>query len=90
MDRMKTGITLAILLGIVLGVGVAYAPSAQPAAPPKPELLMQPITAQANLGEASASNTQSSRGGGEEVIVPLIVGVLFALPVFLFARHRTG
>ena len=86
---MKTGITLAILLGIVLGVSVAYAPSGQSAATPKPELMMQPITAQTNLGEASASNTQSSRGGGEEVLVPLIAGILFALPVFLFARHRT-
>ncbi|HUK27828.1 MAG TPA: hypothetical protein VLV31_05340 [Candidatus Acidoferrales bacterium] len=86
---MKTGIASAILLGIVLGVGLAYALSTQSSATPRPELMMQPITAQANLGAGSASNKQSS-GSVLEVLIPFVIGLLFALPVFLFARHRTS
>jgi hypothetical protein len=87
MDKMKSGIMLAVVLGILLGIGLAYSPSLQSnATTARPQLLMQPV-AQGNIGAAS-SNTHASPST-DQTLIPIVVGLLIAIPVFLLARRLT-
>jgi len=82
---MRTGILLAVMLGILLGSGLAYTSSTQANTPTaRPELLYQP-TAQ---GGTSIASTPASPNIAQ-TIIPLLIGLLFAVPVFLFARRST-
>jgi ABC-type antimicrobial peptide transport system permease subunit len=84
MNQMRTGILLAVVLGILLGSGLAYTSSTQTNAPTaRPELLYQP-TAQ---GGTSLASTPSSPNIAQ-TIIPLLIGLLFAVPVFLVAKRR--
>ena len=82
---MKSRLMLAVVLGILLGVGLAYSPPIQSAATAaKPQLVMQPI-AQANAGAASTNTSLDAT----HTLIPLLVGLLFAVPVFMLARRPT-
>ena len=86
MDKMKSRVMLAVVLGILLGVGLAYSPSLQSnATTARPQLLMQPTT-QGNFGAASTKAHASP--SVDQTLIPLLVGLLFAVPVFLLARKR--
>ena len=84
---MKSRIILAVVLGMLLGIGLAYSPSPQSnATTARPQLLMQPI-AQGNVGAASiVTHTSPSV---DQTLIPIVVGLLFAVPVFLLARRPT-
>ena len=85
MDEMKSRIMLAAVLGILLGVGLAYTTSLQSNAPTaRPEMLMQPAT-QGNYG-AGSTNTHTPPGL-EQTLIPILVGLLFAVPVFMLVRR---
>ena len=86
MNQMKSGILLALVLGVLLGSGLAYTSTQTYAPTARPELLYQPI-AQGNAGSVPTTPPQPNMS---QIIIPLLVGLLFAVPVFLFARHRSG
>jgi hypothetical protein len=85
MDQMKSRLMLAVVLGILLGLGLAYSPPTQPTTTTaRPQMVMQPI-AQGNVGAASTNTAL----GVTQILIPLLVGLLFAAPVFLLARRRS-
>jgi ABC-type antimicrobial peptide transport system permease subunit len=85
MTQMRTGILLAVVLGILLGSGLAYTSSMQANTPTaRPELVFQP-TAQ---GGTSIASTPPSPNIAQ-TIIPVLIGLLFAVPVFLVAKRRT-
>jgi len=86
MNQMKSGIMLALVLGVLLGSGLAYTSTQTNAPTARPELLYQPI-AQGNAG--TAASTAPPQPNMSQIFIPFLVGLLFAVPIFLLARRRT-
>ena len=87
MDDMIPRLWLAAFLGVLLGVGMAYATFAPLPVAPAANMKLPAQTFE--VARQTGPTAQPVQSSSQLTLLSLIVGIIVATPVFLFAKRRS-